>query len=91
MFLYHYSCLPIKFDNYFVTAAPVHNYSIRSYHSLKYYIPKYKLARLKKFFLNIGVKIWNNIDLNIKLLSFNKFKENYKNNYCYNINFNFIS
>ena len=50
MFLYHYSRLPITFDIYFVTSATVHNYSTRSYHSLKYYIPKYKLARLQKLF-----------------------------------------
>ena len=78
MFLYHYSCLPITFDNYFVTSANVHNYPTRSYHSLKYYIPKYRLVRLQKLFKYIGVKIWNNIDLNIKLLSFNKFQKNYK-------------
>ena len=42
MFLYHYSRLPITFDNCFVTSTAVHNYSTRSYHSLKYYIPKYK-------------------------------------------------
>ena len=78
MFLYHYSRLPITFDNYFVTSAVVHNYSNKSYHSLKYYIPKYRLVRLQTSFKYIGVKIWNNIDLNIKLLSLNKFKENYK-------------
>ena len=78
MFLYHYSRLPITFDNYFVTFAAVYNYSTRSYHCLKYYIPKYRLVRLQKLFKYIGVKIWDNIDLNIKLLSFNKFKENYK-------------
>ena len=66
IFLYHYSRLPITFDNYFVTSAAVHNYSTRSYHSLKYYIPKYRLVRLQKSFKYIGVKIWNNIDLNIK-------------------------
>ena len=78
IFLYHYSRLPITFGNYFVTSAAVYNYSTRGYHSLKYYIPKYRLVRLKKSFKYIGVKIWNNIDLNIKLLSFKKFKENYK-------------
>ena len=40
MFLYYYSRLPITFDNYFVTSAAVHNFSNKSYHSLKYYIPK---------------------------------------------------
>ena len=78
IFLYHYSRLPITFGNYFVTSAAVYNYSTRGYHSLKYYIPKYRLVRLQKSFKYIGVKIWNNIDLNIKLLSFKKFKENYK-------------
>ena len=78
MFLYHYSRLPITFYNYFVTSAAVHNYSTRSNHSLKYYIPKYRLVRLQKLFKYIGVKIWNNIDLNIKLLLFYKFKENCK-------------
>ena len=78
MFLYHYSCLPITFDNYFVTSTAVHNYSTKSYHSLKYYFPKYRLIRLQISFKYIGVKIWNNIDLKIKLLSFNKLKENYK-------------
>ena len=80
MFLNHHSRLPITFDNYFVTSAAVHNYSTRSYNSLKYYIPKYRLARLQSF-KYVGVKIWNDIDLytvHIKLLSFNKFKENYK-------------
>ena len=38
MFLYYYSRLPITFDNYFVTSAAVHNYSTRSYHSLKYIV-----------------------------------------------------
>ena len=78
MFLYHYFRLPITFNNYFLTSAAVHNYYTRSYHSLKYYIPKYRLVRLQKSFKYTGVKIWNNIDLNTKLLSFNKFKENYK-------------
>ena len=78
MFSYHYSRVPIMFDNHFVTSAAVHNYSTRSYHSLKYYILKYRLVRLLKSFKYIGVKIWNNIDLNIKLLLFNKCKENYK-------------
>ena len=63
MFLNHHSCLPITFDNYFVTSAAVHNYFTRSYHSLKYYIPKYRLARLQKSFKYVGVKIWNDIDL----------------------------
>ena len=76
MFLYHYSRLPITFHNYLVTSATVHNYSTRRYHSLKYYIPKYRLVRLQKSFKYIGVKIWNKIDLNIKLLLLNKFKEN---------------
>ena len=57
MFLYHYSRLPITLDKYFVTSAAVYNYSTRSYHSLKYYIPKYRLVRLQKSFKYTGVKI----------------------------------
>ena len=57
MFLYHYSRLSITFDNYFVTFAAVHNYSTRSYHSLKYYISKYRLVRLQKLFRYIEIKI----------------------------------
>ena len=35
MFLYHYSRLPITFNNYFVTSSAVHNYSNKNYHFLK--------------------------------------------------------
>ena len=45
-----------------------------------YYIPKFRLIRLQKSFSYTGVKIWNNIEKEIKLQTINKFFKNYKNN-----------
>ena len=60
-----YRDLEITFNNYFLTSAAVHNYYTRSYHSLKYYIPKYRLVRLQKSYKYTGVKIWNNIEMTL--------------------------
>ena len=51
-----YRDLEITFNNYFLTSAAVHNYYTRSYHSLKYYIPKYRLVRLQKLYKYTGEK-----------------------------------
>ena len=79
MYLYHSSCLPCSFDNYFVKPSNIHKYTTRSNDNFNYYIPKYRLARLQKSFKYTGVKIWNDLGTEIKLLSFTKFKKTYKN------------
>ena len=79
MFLYHTARLPSTFNHFFVKSSTVHNYYTRSNSLLKFYVPKYRLARLQRSFKHFGVQIWNNIDLKTKLLSFNSFKRKIKN------------
>jgi len=47
---------------------------------LKYYAPKYTLVKYQKSFKYVGVKIWNNLDLDLKQLSFTKLKNSTKTN-----------
>ena len=42
------------------------------------YIPKYRLNRLQRCIKYLGVKIWNNISLEIKRHSFNSCKSRFK-------------
>ena len=79
MHKYDTSKLPLAFDGHFVKSSNIHRYSTRSSQNHTYYIPKFRLVRLQKSFRYTGVKIWNNIEKEIKLQTISKFCKNYKN------------
>ena len=74
------SKLPSAFDGQFVKPSNIHCYSTRSNQNHTYYIPKFRLIRLQKSFSYTVVKIWDNIEKEIKLQTINKFYKNNKNN-----------
>jgi len=54
------------FNNFFVRVLDVHRYATRSTNQLKYYTPKYRLVKYEKFLKYVDVKVWNNLDLDLK-------------------------
>ena len=79
-FMYKYTSknLPPSFS-FFTSVASVHIRSTRlasSQYSL--YLPRYKTLTLQRNIKFQGVKIWNSVPLEIKKLSFNRFKIQYK-------------
>ena len=71
--------LPDKFQNYFTLPSNVHLYSTRSKLKLTFYVPNFGLVRFQKLFKYRGVKIWNSIEQDFKMLSLKKFCKKYKN------------
>ena len=67
------------FQDYFTTPSNVHHYSSRSKPQLTFYVPKLRLVRFQKSFKCRGVKIWNSIEQDLKMLSLKKFCKKYKN------------
>ena len=78
MHLYHKMLLLGPSHSYFISSSNIHNYCTRSNFNLTYFMPNYRLARLQKPVKYIGVKVWNEIKKELKLLSFNKFKRKLK-------------
>ena len=63
---------------YFQKSGLSHSYSTRTVSSSQLHIPLFKTIKLQKSFLYQGVRIWNSIPSNIKLLSYPKFKSLFK-------------
>jgi len=72
MHQFNKSKLPPTFNNFFVRALDVQRYATRSTNQLKYFTPKYRLVKYQKSFKYVDVKVWNNLDLDLKQLSFAK-------------------
>ena len=72
---------PPSLIRYFQKSGLSHSYSTLTVSfSQLLHIPLFKTTKLQKSFLHLGVKIWNSIPSNIKLLSYTKFKSLFKPN-----------
>ena len=77
MYLYEKSRLPTTFNDKIIKPSEVHQYTTRSNPELKYYIPRFRLARFQKSFTYTSIKI-NHIEKKLKQLSYSKFRNTYK-------------
>jgi hypothetical protein len=69
MHKYHSNLLPITFENFFVRVNEVHNYNTRLSSKISYSIPGVR-TNYGKFNIRFqGVKVWIDIDENLKYLS----------------------
>jgi hypothetical protein len=76
MHKYHSNLLPITFEKFFVRVNEVHNYNTRLSSKISYSIPGVR-TNYGKFNIRFqGVKVWNDIDENLKYLS--PYKKNNK-------------
>ena len=81
MFKFHNQLLPSAFQSFFTKLDTVRRYNTRHAAKQSYCLPK---ARTNSGKFNIrfqGPKIWNDIDFDIKNLSFSLFKEKLKQNF----------
>ena len=78
MHQYSHHNLPQPFSTFFTPISSVHERFTRAKTENKLYIPKFSTARSQKSFKYQGAKIWNSIPTEIKQLTFNKFKIEYK-------------
>ena len=85
MYHYHYN-LPSSFEIFFPTVASVHSYNTRLASKSTYYINTIKTNYGKFNIRFAAVKVWNNLDENIKHLPLKTFKNKVKSNilqsYC---------
>ena len=65
---------PPSLVKYFQKSGLSHSNSTRRVSSSQLHIPLFKTTKLQKSFPYQGIKIWNFIPSNIKLLSYPKFK-----------------
>jgi hypothetical protein len=78
MHKYHSNLLPITFEFFFVRVNEVHKYNTRLSSKISYSIPGVR-TNYGKFNIQFqGVKVWNNIDENLKYLSPSTFKKKLK-------------
>ena len=71
---------PNSFRNYFCKTAEYSSRVMRqSSDNSNLYIPRYRTNKLQSFIKHQGVKIWNSIPQKIRVLSYNRFKIQYKN------------
>ena len=78
MHQYSHHTLPQPFSTFFTPISSVHERFTRAKTENKLYIPKFSTARSQKFFKYQGTKICNLIPIEIKQLTFQKFKIEYK-------------
>ena len=69
MHSFHHKRLPSVFDNYFKYLSLQHHYITRSTSNKNLYLQRMKTHRGLTSFSYNGIKIWNKIPINIKLLS----------------------
>ena len=78
MHKYHSNLLPITFERFFVRVNEVHNYNTRLSSKISYSIPGVR-TNYGKFDIRFqGVKVWKDIDENLKYLSPLAFKKTLK-------------
>lgn len=81
MFKFFNKLLPSAFDDFFVPTSRVHNYSTRLSSSNAYSLPRVR-TNYGKFNIRFsGVKIWNSLESELKLLSIGAFKARLKSNF----------
>ena len=75
MYQYHNNTLPELFQNYFKRSSECHKYSTRSATNQKLFVPRVNTTHGQLSCLYTGVKIWNNLHLEIWSLSYVSFKK----------------
>ena len=71
--------LPSSFNSYFATVNAKHTRTTRLASSeFNLFLPRYRTKKLQRNFKYQGVKIWNSLSEELKILSFNQFKVKYK-------------
>ena len=70
MYQYHNNTLPELFQNYFKRSSECHKYSTRSATNQKLFVPRVNTTHGQLSCLYTGVKIWNNLPLEIRSLSY---------------------
>ena len=71
--------LPSSFNSYFATVNAKHTQTTRLASSdFNLFLPRYRTKKLQRNFKYQGVKIWNSLSEESKILSFNQFKVKYK-------------
>ena len=78
VYFYKFNLLPKIFDNYFSYAKSYHSRTTRFSLNNHLTIPLFKSNQTQRSIKYIGPKIWNSISHNLKIMTFNKFKKNYK-------------
>ena len=75
---YSHHTLPQPFSTFFTPISPVHERFTRAKTENKVYFPKFPTACFQKSSKYEGAKIWNSIPIEIRKLTFHKFKNKYK-------------
>ena len=65
--------LPPAFLHFFTKIQDMHSYNLRSTKSKVYFTPRCRTAKYRNSFKHTGIKLWENIDSNIKKLKLNTF------------------
>ena len=84
MFKFHNNLLPSVFETYFRPISTIHSYKTRLSAKNALSLPR---VRTNYGIFNIrfsGVKVWNSLDPDVKLLSMGAFKARLKSNFIYN-------
>jgi len=78
MYLFENGKQPHDFNEYFHYVKDILSYNSRIAERNDFYLPLFKTKCTQQSIEFLGVKIWNEIPVNIRQLTFNKFKQNYK-------------
>ena len=71
--------LPEMFQNSFTKIGNIHNYETRNNITANYFLPRVSKKTGHKKLQYRGVKLWNEIDVNLKKLPLHTFNKQYKN------------
>ena len=80
LYQYHKNLLPSSFDNFFQSVSSIHQYKTRLGSRSTYYINSVKTNYGKFNIRFAAVKVWNDLDENIKYLPLKMFKNEVKLN-----------
>ena len=79
MYLYHVNDLPEIFETYFLSIDYAHHYNRRSKSNGNYFVNSVRTNFGKNSIKFLGARLWNQIDSQLKLNSYYRFKKEYTN------------
>ena len=77
MYLYHVNDLPEIFETYFLSIDNAHHYNTRSKSNGNYFVNSVRTNSGKNSIKFLGARLWNQIDSQLKLNSYYRFKKEY--------------
>ena len=77
MYLYHVNDLPEIFETYFLSIDQAHHYNTKSKSNGNYFVHSVRINADKNSIKFLGARLWNQIEFQLKLYSYYRFKKEF--------------